>query len=122
PAMSRWPEAALPRRRGWAVRITLTVWVGVLVFILVRAYFQPRRNSVYPIFGNAGREWTGGVDLYDRTIDRADLDTFRYLPIIGAWFAPFGALPDNLGGVLWRVVNGAVFLGGFVVFVRAVVP
>ena len=67
--MSTWPDPREVRRGGWAVRITLTVWAAVLIFILVRSYLQPRRNSVYPIFGNAGREWTGGVDLYDRTID-----------------------------------------------------
>jgi hypothetical protein len=94
----------------------------LLTAILVRSVVQPCKHSVYPIFANAAREWCAGIDPYDRTIPRGDLDKFRYAPIVAATFVPLGQLPDAAGGVLWRIINGSIFFAGMIVFVRTVFP
>ena len=101
---------------------SFAIWAALLIAILVRGYLMPQRNSVYPIFANAAREWTQGIDIYDKTVPRAELDRFRYAPIIAVGFTPLALLPDSLGGVLWRLCNTAVFLAGLFYFARAVFP
>jgi hypothetical protein len=116
--MSRSPDAA----GSPVLTIVLGICVIVLLAILIRAALQPDKHSVYPIFANAAREWNDGVDLYDRTLPREDLDKYRYAPIIAASFSPFAVFPDALGGVLWRLVNGGIYLAGLVVFLGTVFP
>jgi hypothetical protein len=94
----------------------------LLIAILVRGYLQPHRNTVYPIFANAAREWSAGIDMYDRSVPRPQLDNYRYAPVVAAFFAALAWLPDDLGGVLWRLVNAGVYLAGIVVFARMVFP
>jgi hypothetical protein len=62
------------------------------------------------------------VDLNDSTVPERQLDRFRYAPIVAISFIPFAACPDAIGGVLWRLVNGMVFLTGAVAFARSVFP
>jgi hypothetical protein len=112
-AAGNWPRAA---------RAALGLWGLALIIILCRGYLQPTRNSVYPIFANAGREWLAGVDLYDKTLQRPVQDHYRYAPIVAAAFSPLTALDDPLAAALWRVINGAVYLAGLVVFLRTVCP
>ena len=121
-ALSRSAARQNDTASGRALKIAVGAWAVLLAGMLVRAALQPEKHSVYPIFANAGREWVDGVDLYDRRLPRGDLDKFRYAPIVAAGFASLAVFPDALGGVLWRIANGAVFLSGFVVFVRAVYP
>jgi hypothetical protein len=107
-----------------ARRLALTVWWVLAIGILVRIGMSsdPRRNSVYPIFSNAAREWERGVDLYDRSLPRDGLDNYRYAPVVAACFTGLAWLPDSLGNVVWRLINGGVFLVGLVAFFRSVCP
>jgi hypothetical protein len=68
-----------------------------------------RSNSVYPIFGDAGRKWLAGANVYDPPV--VGLDQYRYSPAVAAGFAPWGLLSDRPAGVLWRWLNAVVFLG-----------
>ena len=84
--------------------------------------FSPRANSVYPIFAHAGRAWLDGAELYFEAHRPAGLDRFRYSPAVAALFAPLALLPDGVGGCAWRLLNAAVFLGGFAWVCAAVLP
>jgi hypothetical protein len=69
-----------------------------------------RSNSVYPIFTTAGAAWLAGEPIY--RLPTPDLDQYRYSPIVAAVFSAWSLLPSQIGEILWRVLNAAVFLGG----------
>ncbi len=100
-------------------RVALVVWVVALVVLGGNALLRPHRNSVYPIFAEAGRRWTAGTDLYQPA---PGLDEFRYGPPAAALLAPFGALPDGVGGLLWRLAGAAAFCGGLAWWGRVALP
>jgi hypothetical protein len=111
-------------RRRWRAldpwqRIAVGVWALALVVLGGKALLRPHSNSVYPIFADAGRHWLEGSDLYEMPPDR---DAYRYSPLIAAVFAPFGLLPDGVGGLLWRLIAAGVFLAGIGGWIRAVLP
>jgi hypothetical protein len=60
--------------------------------------------------------------LYRRTGQDGVLDTFRYTPFIAATLAPWSLLPERLGGILWRLVNSGVYVGGAWWLLRAAAP
>jgi hypothetical protein len=100
-------------------RAAIVVWVAALALLGGNALFRPHRNTVYPIFVEAGRRWLGGDDLYRPT---PGLDEFRYGPPAAALLAPFGLLPDGPGGLLWRLAGAAAFCGGLAWWGRAALP
>src|SRR5688500_3021866 len=101
---------------GWG-RLAVVAWAAVLGGVCVHTLLRPGRNSVYPIFAEAGRDWLAGGELYEE-----DVAPFRYSPAVATFFAPFALLPDGPGGVLWRLLNAAVLLGGLAWWVRDVLP
>jgi hypothetical protein len=103
-------------RLGRWERLALVLWAAALAVVSGRAAAFPG-HSVYPIFSTAGRHWLAGACLYERTYD-----LYRYSPLIAALFAPFGLLPDAGGGVLWRCLSAAAFLGALLWWCRAVLP
>src|SRR6266542_5872181 len=110
PNVSRTALAPLGRR----LRVlAVALWAGILLAVCGRVLFSPRANSVYPIFAHAGRAWLDGAELYFEAHRPAGLDRFRYSPAVAALFAPLALLPDGVGGCAWRLLNAAVFLGGF---------
>jgi hypothetical protein len=100
----------------------LSVWVLLAVLMCVRTALWPTRNSVYPIFSDAGHGWLAGTDLYDQHFWELQIDEFRYSPLVATMFVPLGLLPDALGGVLWRLLNMGVFFAGTIAFLRIVYP
>jgi hypothetical protein len=107
----------------WERRACL-VWTLVFLAITLRVLLcAPKRgNGIYLIVAHAARSWCEGTDLYFWLQPAGDLDHFRYSPIVAASLVPFGLLPDCLGGILWRLFNLGVFLGGLAWFIRAVLP
>ena len=87
--------------------IVFGIWAAFLAFVLVRAYLNPSTRSVYPIFANAGREWLQGLDIYDINVSHGPLDKFRYAPVVAVFFTALAGLPDDIGVVLWRILNVA---------------
>src|SRR5947208_2645912 len=121
--MSASPETAGGGRAGVVFLLGAVVgWAVLLVAVLARGYLQPHRNSVYPIFANAAREWQAGVDLYDPTLPRPGLDHYRYAPVVAACLVPLTLLPDDVAATMWRALNAVVFLAGCGVFVRVMLP
>lgn len=96
-------------------RLVFGLWIAVLLIVCVRSFFYPRTHSVYPIFAQAGRDWMADDDAYFPGKDR-NLDQYRYSPLVTVSLIPFSTLPDALGGVLWRLLNVGVYLGGFLWF------
>jgi hypothetical protein len=102
-------------------RIALLAWVIIAVMAVGRAALiaYPRHSGCYKVFADAGRHWIAAEDVYEA---RVGLDVFRYSPLIAAFFAPFGVLPDMLGSALFRLVNVGVFCAGLAWWLQAGVP
>src|SRR5438105_10928453 len=105
------PRAAQMRR------LAISLWATILIIICIRGLLNPQRNSVYPIFAGAARNFLAEIDLY-----AASAGPYRYSPLVAALLLPFGLCPDNIGGVLWRLLNAAVYLGSLAWWCRAVLP
>src|SRR5947209_8036863 len=106
-----------PAARGWA-RAAVAVWAAVLAAVCARGAWQPDKHSLYATYAAAGRHWLAAESLYAFGGADPDLDCFRYSPLVGALLAPFSRLPAGPGGVLWRLLNGAAYLGGFAAWAR----
>jgi hypothetical protein len=95
------------------------LWTLALVIICFRTFFFPNTHSVYPIFSNAARNWLAGEDAYFPT-DHRNLDQYRYAPVITVLLIPFSFLPDNLGGVIWRLIGIGLMFFAFTGFCKTV--
>jgi hypothetical protein len=100
---------------------TVGAWSVVLVFVCVRAIVQPHMHSLYPTYDRAGAEWMAGERLYHSHWE-PPYDQYRYSPLVAVLLVPFHLLPEKLGGVLWRLLNGGVFLAGFAWWQQRVLP
>jgi hypothetical protein len=98
-------------------RTACAVWVLILLVLSIRTLASPRANSVYPIFAAAARHWLAGADLY-----YTDEAPYRYSPLVTVLFVPFSALPDTVGGLLWRWLNAGVYLAALAAWGRLVLP
>jgi hypothetical protein len=98
-------------------KTAVAVWAGILLVLCGRLLATSRGQGVYPIFTAAARHWLDGQDLYD-----GPGEPFRYSPLVAALFVPLSALPSRLGGILWRLVEAGVLLGGLAWWCRAVLP
>jgi Glycosyltransferase family 87 len=98
-------------------RLAIAVWMTVLLAICIRGLLNARTNSVYPIFARAARDFLAGADLY-----RVSDAPYRYSPLVAALLVPFSVWPDHIGGVLWRLLNAALYLTAFAWWCRMVLP
>jgi hypothetical protein len=108
-----------PKSISWVTRLALGSWALVILIVGVRVLLMPRSMTVYPIFAEAARHWWAGVDLYQPV---PGLNIYRYSPFVTVLFTPFSWLPDRLGGLVWRLLNGAVYLGAFSWWLRTLLP
>ena len=105
------------RRASW-VQTAVAVWAVLLAGIAVRTLAQPNAHDCWkPFYEPAGRNWLHGVDLYQDTFA-----TCRYSPLVNAMFAPLALAPSAIGGLLWRAINAAAFLGGLFWWLRVYAP
>jgi hypothetical protein len=109
-------------------RTAIGVWAIILVVTGVRPLVTPQDHTVYPIFVEAARRWLDSAPLYQTTNDpyrpsplfgtpfdrpastMAAHCAYRYSPLVTVLFIPSSLLPDGVGGLLWRVLNAAIFL------------
>jgi hypothetical protein len=96
----------------------VAAWVVLVGAICVRVAVQPRVRTLYTTWAGAGRDWEIGRDLYRSTWE-SHQDQFRYSPLVAVLFVPFAHLSESGGGVVWRLLNAAVLLGGFAAWLRA---
>lgn len=120
-----WPQCQLHLRAtlhappATLSHLALVAWGGVLLVVCCRTCLAPQRHTVYPIFAQAGNNWRQSNDLYANQA-HLGLDRYRYSPLFGAVMVPFSQLPDQVGGVLWRLLNAVVLIGGFAWWCRQV--
>jgi hypothetical protein len=110
----------LKQRDPW-VRWAIALWLAVVLVISARCALKPRQRTLYTTWAGAGRDWIIGRDLY-RTSWEWHQDQFRYSPLVAVLFVPFSYLPEGVGGVVWRLLNAGVLLGGFACWLRAAAP
>src|SRR5690348_715882 len=106
--------------RTWDVwvRSAILVWAIILVAVCARAAVQPYKRTLFTTWEQAGADWEEGRDLY-RNSWNPDQDQFRYSPLTAVLLVPFHHLPIRLGGAVWRLLNAAVLLGGFALWLRS---
>jgi hypothetical protein len=104
----------IPGRAGTStwVRLALALWVIAIGVVCVRSVLHPRERTLYTTWSGAGRDWEIGRDLYRKTWEYHQ-DQFRYSPLVAVTLVPFAHLPEGIGGAVWRLLNGALLLGGF---------
>jgi hypothetical protein len=96
--------------------LALIVWIIILAMILIRVLVSSR-NSVFPIFAEAGRHWRAGAELY-----HAKNELYRYSPPVTVGFVPLGVLPNPFGESLWLGLNAAVYLAALALWCRSALP
>ncbi|HEV3021842.1 MAG TPA: glycosyltransferase family 87 protein, partial [Pirellulales bacterium] len=102
----------LPRSRPGApetlwTRIAGAVWLSSVVALAAYAHWHPQSHTVYDIYSAASRRWMAGEDVYVPT-----REYYRYSPLFTVAMTPLAALPDEWGGVIWKLVNCGVFALG----------
>lgn len=113
------------------MRLNPLTWAAIIWGVLclgccVRAFLDPTRQTVWHDYGAAGRAWLSATDAYN--LDRDDgqviptMSGYRYAPMVSVLLAPFGVLPDRIGGVLWRLFSVGCFLWAFAWYLRAALP
>jgi hypothetical protein len=107
---------------GACSRAVVGFWLTLLLLMCLRAAVWPQRNTVYPIYSDAGQSWMHGANLYDQHYQLVGLDQHRYSPTATLAFVPLSFLPDAVGGVVWRLVNMTCFFAGCILFFRMLVP
>jgi hypothetical protein len=115
------PGASANGPHPWG-RLAFVTWTGILLFVCVRGALWPLTHTLYPTYAYAGGNWVAGTDAYYDAPPAPHLDQYRYSPLVTALLVPFHLLPDGAGSVLWRLLNGAVFLGGFAWWLRSGAP
>jgi hypothetical protein len=116
-------RSRLPGGTPWDAwtKAAVGIWLLVTVIVCVRGAVQPGMHSLYPTYARAGREWlTRGIVYHAHWAP--PYDQYRYSPVVTVLLVPFHLLPDVLGSVLWRLLNGGVFLAGFAWFLHAAAP
>jgi alpha-1,2-mannosyltransferase len=111
----------LQSRNRWE-RAALIAWTVILLFVSVRVLLFPTSKTVYPIFSTTAHLWWCGAELYEPYRALSEPGGYRYSPAFAVLVSPFAALPDGLGGVLWRWVNVAAMLAALWWFARSVLP
>lgn len=116
-ALRRW----LQSRTFWE-KAALVVWAVILGFVSVRVFLMPEAKTVYPIFSSSGRFWWSSEELYEPFRPRTVQTGYRYSPTFAVLMAPFAAMPDNLGGVAWRLVSVGGLFGALFWLARGITP
>lgn len=108
-------------RTRWE-QTALAVWAIVLLVVCTRAFVQPNNRTVYPIFSDSARLWWNTDELYEPHRPDNVWPGYRYSPTFAILFSPFAIVPDAIGGILWRVLSAAFFIGSLAWLARSVLP
>lgn len=100
------------------LRASFVIWAGVLAGVAVHALLYPNTHTVFGTYVEAARAFWTARDLYPGPF----FNEYRYSPSFALAFSPLALLPDRLGNVLWKIVNGCVLAVGLRAFARSVVP
>src|ERR1700722_6629132 len=93
----------------------LLIWILAIVGVAIHAFLNPQKHTVFPIYAAAARDWWAGRPLYFQLHP----DEFMYGPLFAIAVSPLAFLRENVGGMLWKVLNAAVFLGALFTWLRS---
>jgi hypothetical protein len=111
-------DAPSPRTGQRWPAVAVLIWTVIVGFVCVRAAVHPYKRTLYTTWEQAGADWQAGRDLYRKSW-RIDQDQFRYSPLTAVLLVPFHQLPIRAGGVVWRLINAGILLGGFALWLRS---
>jgi hypothetical protein len=97
----------------WAT-VAALCWILLLAGIAVHGFFHHHHHTVFDIYATGAKRWWAGEDMYVR-----GRDYYRYSPLFAVAVTPFAVLPPALGNALWKLVNGAAYAWGLVVWGRS---
>src|SRR5262249_12294416 len=93
------------------LRLAALVWGIMTLAVCVRCAVQPHRQSVYPVWKLAGHDWRTGHDLYEEGVGGHPIRFgYRYAPLMAGVFTLCDWVPERVGNVVFRLLNGGVFL------------
>jgi hypothetical protein len=106
---------------------TAGIWVVLCLVLLTRSFLQPQRQTVYHNYSKAGLHWLAGTDAYEVPRDASNrplarMSAYRYSPLFSAMSAPLAQLPDQWGGMFWRLLSYAGYLAALACYARQVLP
>jgi hypothetical protein len=112
-AQKRLPGSKLKESNFPWVWVAFAIWLTAVVALAVYAHCHPQSHTVYDIYSAASRRWLAGEEVYVPT-----REYYRYSPLFTVVLTPLAALPDEWGGVIWKLVNCGVFAVGLGAWVR----
>ena len=98
--------------------VAYAIWLLAVLIICLRVALAPHSHNLYPIYALAGRRWRSSAAVYRQGMT----DSFRYTPIVAAFFALLSPAPDRLGSVLWRIASSCFYLHSVRWWIRTTVP
>jgi len=87
--------------------LAAALWIIAVAAVLIHVWIKPEANTLYKVFHDGGARWLAGKNLYPK------VNEYIYSPFAAAFFAPFTLLPDNVAGILWRLISIAAYTGAF---------
>lgn len=99
---------APPLRCHRHAALAVALWVIFALAIGVFVATHPGQRTVTPTYRIAAEAWFAGRGLYNV----GDIGGFLYLPHAALLYAPFAALPHDIGEVLWRLCGLALLASG----------
>lgn len=92
------------RQRAQAIALWAAFALAIGVFVAT----HPGQRTVTPTYRIAAGAWFAGRRLYNVS----GVGGFMYFPQAALVYAPFAALPHDIGEVLWRLCGLALFASG----------
>jgi len=91
------------------------LWVGVFLFVVIKAIAAPAKHSVYPVYAQSAREWVSAGPF-------TSIISIQHLPYFADLVAPFAALPDRIGAAGWAVFGFLAYATGLRAFLAIHLP
>lgn len=92
----------IQRMNRFARGLAIGLWLVLAVVIAGKTVQNPKNHSTYPLFHDASLAWWNGVCVYDRDSFGGQ---YRYGPSFAMVLGPIAWLPNEIGAVLWALIN-----------------
>lgn len=98
--------------------VAVGIWFFAVFIICLRVALAPHSHNLYLLYSRAGRRWRSSTPVYRQEMT----ESFRYTPIVAAFFALLSFVPDRLGSVLWRIASSGFYLNSVLWWIRTAAP
>lgn len=109
------PVASWRDRLGVFMIAAACVWAVLSILLTIRHVRTPLKNSVFPLFYEAGQHWNSSISVYSSP-------DYRYTPIVTSFFAVLSYLPLRGAAIVWYLLNLTILLTGFIYWARVAWP